>query len=522
MRKKHQNVATVTLDLENNVIHLLLSVLKDANIEDRRSNLPSALSACDELYLSIVNPICHGQEKVPLRTTSSKISGDDSIMISINSLFMNQKILCGKTKSTSDSFFDVFPRWCENHISISPPLRGNESQIGNTTTWGRFHISKYEPLYYLVINLMDVASDQYKKFADIFVPSDTSSSDIWPQLEGKKLIQASINSSDFESKIMRNAYRWNWHHVNSPFQVFDFHAEAESTITSDAEHSNPFYNVFWESTTSLSGEGMHRALTHNIVATGSSSASKNEDTPEKSIFETITSGEIVLLHHLTESLFVDVEDSNFPCNINLKTSAGTIDSVVLLHEMLSCKVELVTPLDRVINIEQPSFSSPQNMIAYRIFIFPSKPVEIDNRIELGKSKIVTQIFLSLEIVFTTTLHFRYPSPIIARKETIEINDPSVTLQSTFKKLYNNCIVNVTVPQVVMYSAKCVCSTYAPNTSFAFPLSKHQFYQYPNHIMKTTAAGCESDFVIVVITSLLFTLFGSLVLMKDISRASKWD
>ena len=65
-------------------------------------------------------------------------------------------------------------------------------------------------------------------------------------------------------------------------------------------------------------------------------------------------------------------------------------------------MESVTPLDQVFNIEQILFSSPQNMISNMIFIFPSKPVEIDNTIEVGKSKIVTHNVLSLDIVFKTT------------------------------------------------------------------------------------------------------------------------
>jgi hypothetical protein len=178
------------------------------------------------------------------------------------------------------------------------------------------------------------------------------------------------------------------------------------------------------------------------------------------------SGSLTILIFLTQDVFIDIDD---PFGGSCTSSPTNADDAV------QCQASLLHQHGRI-DIEQPAFASPQHVVA----------VEIKWN--------TTTTLKEMELHMTMQLHLRYakpirngryhafllPTPILQRGKCESVNST------------NKCTVNLT--------------------------SKNAAIQQVVHV----AAGLESDNIWVTVMTLLCSLIGAAVLLREIVTVSQWE
>lgn len=165
----------------------------------------------------------------------------------------------------------------------------------------------------------------------------------------------------------------------------------------------------------------------------------------------------------------------------------------------SCDV-LVDPMDYVIDIEQPSFVSPQNIVGFNISLKLDSSTK-DNGL--------------VAFTFATNIHLRYQMPTMKRS-----------------KIEASTMSTISIPQLELVEGY----TYVGNIPVgmfdaSLPMSKQNqedielsfISASENLIMKThVATGFEEDKAIVLVMSLTASVVGALFMMRSVSKISNWS
>jgi len=180
--------------------------------------------------------------------------------------------------------------------------------------------------------------------------------------------------------------------------------QIDKSISEDSKY-NKFHVT---SSLSLSGEGMHRTAKHEITVTPKTPSNENDDISTS--HHHFHSGSVILLFPISKHIFLDLDEpspseENFGCQITSQIISEDPSSI-----SKNCYVEMITSKERVMNIEEPSFASSPNLLAFNI----SFHQKYENQ----------NITLPLNLHFFSTLHIRYQDPV-SKYVNISISPPFV-------------------------------------------------------------------------------------------------
>lgn len=229
-------------------------------------------------------------------------------------------------------------------------------------------------------------------------------------------------------------------------------------------------------------------------------------------------GKILLHLPISEGTFLDLDD---PFQNDIQEPCSLLqphDSESSLNDAnITCHVSVLSPsttarddfnpiLTGVIDIEQPSFVSPQHVVL----------IQLDFQIEFSSFPVHSQeVLLDLNIHFVPLIHVRYPMPIDdktkERKISLFIPTPffyEADLELTTNKKYDEK-GKILIP---------ICFDYSHNEkSYAENQSLKSFY--PIYIQVASGYDSHHDYVAIITT--LVSLFGALKLLNSLSRISHW-
>lgn len=229
--------------------------------------------------------------------------------------------------------------------------------------------------------------------------------------------------------------------------------------------------------------GMHRAHHHRIVLSLAG------------ISESVVKGNVTVLLPLSEGLFVDIDDALHNDGECTVASAVQDSSVHVLSEGTECNAELAA-LSRgtVVDIEQPSFASKQHVLA----------IEVSFELLFSLLTSSDQKASNVELGFASNLHLRYPPPTSCTKD--------LPGRSRMSPVY--------VPSTFIGGGHLVVVDNASNDEKIHSV-QWDTGSLQDTIVLETAAGHDGDYIFVVLATLVASLVGSLVMIKDISRVSSW-
>ena len=281
---------------------------------------------------------------------------------------------------------------------------------------------------------------------------------------------SSNSDANYSFGMIGKQYVWDemsggrWHsESSSPFLVAGLGDREEDTISSHAQSSVPSRII---SSVSKSG-GMHRTHSHRVVLSlgqiiddGASEAR----------------GEVTVLLPLGQGLFMDMDDAlqnDGDCTV---ASVGGQCRAVMLP--LSYGV--------VVDIEQPSFAGRQHVLAIQVSF------QLQNLHQQGHS------LPDVALDFASNLHLRYQAPLIDGEEGVEGGAR---------------MVPVHVPSTFVGGGHVEGGT-------------HSFSIYGGQVQRDAlvieaATGHDCDYIFVVVATLLASAIGSLAMIRDFSRVSRW-
>jgi len=306
---------------------------------------------------------------------------------------------------------------------------------------------------------------------------------------------------DNEKKTLLDGYKGV--DAFSPFHLMGFmpseHGDDENTKRS----SFPLLGI---AEGRLSNEGgMHRSFGQTVHLSFADLPDNNKARYRMKLNATV-------LLPITESVFIDADDpliveytKDSPDGVKCRAKfvskgASALDTLALGDE---CNIQFTT--SEVIDIEQPSFASRQYVVVYHI----SASLDFDHSYSKG-----TEGF-ELHIEYGTTLHVRYPSPILYETGVTE-----------------GGLVPIVIQQPVLYSAianvQCLpldCSlerTYILETNAT--TSEHNSgkkLDIPQPVVIDVAAGIHNDYWFVTMITMSAAVIGGIIVIKSMDSISKW-
>lgn len=278
--------------------------------------------------------------------------------------------------------------------------------------------------------------------------------------------------------------------VYSPFHASPLHLAEE---TNGSQRERPVGTV--KSVLSDEG-GMHRPFRHVITLLQAGDYRFGER-----FF-----GNIELVLPISGDFFIDLdmpfqEDIEDACHFRYTTSNAASDKVTqpgTLSEGTRCYVDAIVAPNSNIDIEQPSFVSPQHVVLlYVSFEFDALGI----------------VPTSLEMDFTTILHVRYPMPISRDEEEIKPGFIAVDVSPAY--LYRGFV------QTRRGKDKDTSDEhYLLNTAYiATELSDETWKQ--NILSMEIAAGRDEHYDIVVFVTVFISIIGAFSMLQDLSKAAVW-
>jgi len=379
-------------------------------------------------------------------------------------------------------------QYCESHIALIP---NNLHHIGSVG----FGVA---PEYYLALD-------------EQVTNSDTSIDDT----KGYKQNRQLNVYEDKEKETLHDNLKTRGVNAYSPFHLTGF-----TSSRVDGSNGSSIKSMYGNVEGVLSSDGgMHRNFHQKLILSldnisshtcGSDAPSEDVDSCEdsRSSHQQININATILLP-IMESIFIDADDPLLVEYGNDSPPEGIACKVSLLDEQKTkevssssskCDIQFIHP--EVIDIEQPSFASGQHVVAYQIsasldFTPPNQGDELEIAIDYG-----------------TTLHIRYPSPIVS-------ND----------KKTDNGLVPVVIQQPILYAASATIhgvddteeQRYRLQTDVTSPsFEKAKSSIPPNPIVIHVAAGLDDDYWWITILTMSSALIGGLVLMKSLDSVSIWN
>ena len=377
------------------------------------------------------------------------------------------------------------------------------------------HIALIPNLHHIVGVGLGVALPEYYLSLDEQVTNSDTSID---NTNGYYKQNRQVNMyEDKEKETLHDNLKTRGSDAYSPFHLTGF--TSSGLDDSDSIIIRSIYGTV-EGLLSSDG-GMHRNFHQKLILsldnTSSSTCGSDASSDEaascqnsSNSYQQININATVLLP-IMESVFIDADDpllveygNDSPPEIACKVSL--LDEEQKTKEVSSsslskCEIQFIHP--EVIDIEQPSFASRQYVVAYQIsasldFTPPSEGDELKIAIDYG-----------------TTLHIRYPSPIVSNDEESE----------------NGLVLPVVIQQPVLYSAFAIIHgndkteeqiyrLQADVTSPSFDETKSSIP--PNPIVIHVAAGLYDDYWWITLVTMSSALIGGLVLMKSLDSVSIWN
>jgi len=258
---------------------------------------------------------------------------------------------------------------------------------------------------------------------------------------------------------------------------------------------------------SLSNEGgMHRSFGQTVHFSFLDLPNNNEARYRMNLNATV-------LLPITESVFIDADDpliveytKDSPDGIKCRAKfaskgASALDTSTLENE---CNIQFTS--SEVIDIEQPSFASRQYVVVHHI----SASMEFDYSHHEG-----TEGFEFL-IDYGTTLHIRYPSPILNQTGVFE-----------------GGLVPIVIQQPVLYSAMANVQCLTLDCSFdrkyilqtdvsASEFSTDKKLDIPQPVVINVAAGINADYWWVTLITMSAAVVGGIVVIKSMDSVSQWS
>jgi len=374
------------------------------------------------------------------------------------------------------------------------------------------HIALIPNLHHIVGVGLDVAMPEYYLALDEQVTnSDTSKYNI----KGYKQNRQLNIYEDKEKETLHDNLKTRGVNAYSPFHLTGF-----TSSRVDGSNGSSIKSMYGNVEGVLSSDGgMHRNFHQKLILSlvNISSHTCGSDAPSEEVgsCENIRSSHqqininATVLLPIMESIFIDADDPLLVEYGNDSPPEGIACKVSLLDEQKTkevssssskCDIQFIHP--EVIDIEQPSFVSGQHVIAYQIsasldFTPPNQGDELKIAIEYG-----------------TTLHIRYPSPIVSNDE-----------------IGDNGYVPVVIQQPILYSASATIHSdesteeqrYRLQTDVTSPsFEKAKSSIPPNPIVIHVAAGLDDDYWWITILTMSSALIGGLVLMKSLDSVSIWN
>ena len=249
--------------------------------------------------------------------------------------------------------------------------------------------------------------------------------------------------------------------------------------------------TFISSTLSDDG-GMHRPYHHTI----SIELPRNELTSQQS---QSMSGIIDVMLPIPKDLFLDVDDpfttNDNHCQLSIDEKIRNLVSM----EKKSCfvTVELANE-PGVIDIEQPSFSSPSHLVSFQIQL----DLEIRWDDKWDRSEAAQRG--TLMVNFETMLHVRYPAPV-GKKWGLKADSVLVEVPLAF----------VSQGWIQLKSSKDEALNYdlKPRTKL------NESLKLP---IIDAKAGSDQHYDFVMVTTLLIAFLGALLMMIDLSKVAFWQ
>ena len=255
-----------------------------------------------------------------------------------------------------------------------------------------------------------------------------------------------------------------WHsESSSPFLIAGLGDREEDTISSHAQSSVPATII---SSVSESG-GMHRTHSHKVVLSLGQIIDNGASEAR---------GEVTVLLPLGQGLFMDMDDAlqnDGDCTV------VSVDG--------QCRAEMLPlPHGVVVDIEQPSFASRQHVLAIQVSFQLQNLDQQDHSLP------------DVALDFASHLHLRYQAPLIDGEEGVEGGAR---------------MIPVHVPSTF------VGGGHVEGGSHSFSIYGGQVQS--EAIVIEAATGHDCDYSFVVVATLLASVIGSLAMIRDFSRVSRW-
>ena len=233
--------------------------------------------------------------------------------------------------------------------------------------------------------------------------------------------------------------------------------------------------------------GMHRTLSH-IVSVQTPSISSATTTSAPCTWNTT----IWIMLVVPEDFFMDMDDP--------------LESITCPPDTSDCHVEYLLDANQVIDIEQPTFTSPQHVVGITLeFVFHQRHQQQEDENS------------SLMIQFLTKIHTRYPMPL--KLANIPSTRVSVGLPAP------HIIGGTWMTQSHMYETR-DAETPAEVWYIKEETKRHsisnELEEFSAWLSTTVPAGCQEDYPWVAMITMICAVVGAGMTLRDLSLVSKWD
>lgn len=513
---------SATLDTWTHASHVLVS-LSDEN-EDIIQNIKESHSSeslsdnhfgssckdigkflalvCDESIKTLHNSTNnneYGTILTPTILASQTLNGGDSgvhfgvcsksMMFLMNKMMTNTKDFAVSSTSGADDFTShAFHSWCAENIAIMPTLPKKKE--------GQF-VEKY----YLTLDPSSLPILNHERNGIIYATNTVSINDAHNEFKQtlslpKNKFQYLQQTFEINKRLAKEKLKYNSNVDNKwLWAVSPFHRNYEREL-SQTMGEKSFFNV--DVTSSASGKGMHLTFQYDLNITlhnqqiermnGGRNYDEGDLRRSAKLMRVPSRGNVQLMFPISKQYFLDLDDpspmgGNFGCQI-ITTSA--YPSVPFSDSFLpSCRIDMDVSKQRVINIEQPSFASPQNVILLNVSFHFSTRNTLNN----------TESFQSdpffIQIRFFSTIHTRYQNPIAK-------------------------YVNVTVLSPIAYTGK----IYDVPNNISYEFQPHNGVVGSQQTLKV-CTGSVDDFLFVIVTTGIVSFIGALLSIYFLVKVSSW-
>ena len=385
--------------------------------------------------------------------------------------------------------------YCQTLIATLPLLSSSTSSTTQNRTEDDVSSSLLVPLFYF--NMEESLSPSQVKMFQSSIMNDTNSHHHGYHLYSPFYYDQQYGKKDNEHNILLEESR---------DEIEDY----------DKGSSNTFSAIL---DSSLSSEGgMHRPFIHNLTISiqqsqlfGRKTISKLADdvnSASSSINSNISvSGDVVLFLPIGKEYFLDLDD---PFQNDTKQACQIQSRLLFNHDEnilpSQCQIEVMTNPNTVIDIEQPSFSSKLHVVGFRILydtMIPSFILKENTMIDPSS-------LLMMKITFVPMIHLRYQEPILWN----QVN--TSRFQST--RVLNAFLYDGTISSILErddYDDK--------NNIIIDTFVLHPSQQMNRGVIETisVASGLDYHHDIVMITTMIACILGSIQMIRDLSKVSRW-